>query len=187
MSLLTSIPRKSFASKLPVSGLLAGNLDYHIVRASMVILFFFFGYQKWWAYEADRLEPFISNGPLIWWLYPAFGHQGASWFLGVSEWTFGALIFAGFWSKRLGILGALGSTWYLHCDGHDHSVHAGWLGRCGGRLSGDDGQCPIPDEGCRAACGVVVSSEARHGAGREATCGLRYPARQKQSWRAPCQ
>jgi uncharacterized membrane protein YkgB len=110
MSTLARAPRKSFASRLPISGLLAGDLDYHIVRASMVILFFFFGYQKWWAYEADRLDPFISNGPLIWWLYPAFGHQGASWFLGVAEWTFGALIFAGFWSKRLGILGALGST-----------------------------------------------------------------------------
>ena len=110
MSTLARAPRKSFASRLPISGLLAGNLDYHIVRASMVILFFFFGYQKWWAYEADRLDPFISNGPLIWWLYPAFGHQGASWFLGVAEWTVGALIFAGFWSKRLGILGALGST-----------------------------------------------------------------------------
>ncbi|MCS3899981.1 putative membrane protein YkgB [Bradyrhizobium japonicum USDA 38] len=110
MSTLASAQRKSLASRLPISRLLAGDLDYHIVRASMVILFFFFGYQKWWAYEADRLDPFISNGPLIWWLYPAFGHQGASWFLGVAEWTFGALIFAGFWSKRLGILGALGST-----------------------------------------------------------------------------
>ena len=40
----------------------------------MVIIFLFFGYQKWWAYEAEDLQiPFISNGPLIWWLYPAFG------------------------------------------------------------------------------------------------------------------
>lgn len=85
------------------SGLLAEDLDYHLVRASMVIMFFFFGYQKWWAYEAERLVPFINNGPLIWWLYPVFGHQGASWFLGVSEWTFGSLLFAGFWDKRLGI------------------------------------------------------------------------------------
>ncbi|CCE10680.1 conserved membrane hypothetical protein [Bradyrhizobium sp. STM 3843] len=110
MSTLASSPRSPILYKLSGSGLLTGDLDYHIVRASMVILFFFFGYQKWWAYEADRLEPFISNGPLIWWLYPVFGHQGASWFLGVAEWTFGALIFAGFWSKRLGILGAAGST-----------------------------------------------------------------------------
>ena len=92
------------------SGLLTSDLDYHLVRASMVIMFLFFGYQKWWAYEAERLVPYISNGPLIWWLYPVFGHQGASWFLGVSEWTFGALLFAGFWDKRLGILGAAGST-----------------------------------------------------------------------------
>ena len=67
------------------SGLLTEDLDYHLVRASMVIMFFFFGYQKWWPYEAERLVPFISNGPLIWWLYPAFGHQGASWFIGVSN------------------------------------------------------------------------------------------------------
>ncbi len=98
------------ARSLRRSGLLTGDLDTHIVRAAMVIMFLFFGYQKWWAYEAERLAPFISNGPLIWWLYPMFGHQGASWFLGVSEWTFGALLFAGYWDKRLGVLGALGST-----------------------------------------------------------------------------
>ena len=55
----------------------------------MVIIFLFFGYQKWWAYEAEELIPFISNGPLIWWLYPAFGIRGASWFLGAFEWIFG--------------------------------------------------------------------------------------------------
>jgi hypothetical protein len=37
------------------SGLLKGDLDYHVIRAAMVIVFFFFGYQKWWAYEAQRL------------------------------------------------------------------------------------------------------------------------------------
>jgi uncharacterized membrane protein YkgB len=99
-----------FVLILQRSGLLAEDLDYHLVRASMVIMFFFFGYQKWWPYEAERLVPFISNGPLIFWLYPVFGHQGASWVLGVSEWTFGALLLAGFLDKRLGILGAAGST-----------------------------------------------------------------------------
>jgi uncharacterized membrane protein YkgB len=90
-------------------GLLKKDLDYHVVRASMVIIFFFFGYQKWFAYEAQGLIPFISNGPLIFWMYPVFGIQGASWFLGVSEWLFGALLFLGFWNKKLGILGAAGS------------------------------------------------------------------------------
>jgi uncharacterized membrane protein YkgB len=90
-------------------GLLKKDLDYHLVRASMVIILAFFGYQKWFPYEAQTLIPFISNGPLISWMYPVFGIQGASWFLGVSEWLFGALLFLGFWNKKLGILGALGS------------------------------------------------------------------------------
>ena len=91
------------------TGLLEGDLDYHLLRASMVIIFLFFGYQKWWDYEAQTLIPFISNGPLISWMYPVFGIRGASWFLGVSEWLFGALIFIGFWNKTLGALGAAGS------------------------------------------------------------------------------
>src|SRR6201988_401006 len=94
---------------LTKAGLLKEDLDYHFVRASMVIIFLFFGYQKWFDYEAQTLIPFISNGPLISWMYPVFGIQGASWFLGVSEWLFAALLFAGFWNKKLGILGAIGS------------------------------------------------------------------------------
>jgi uncharacterized membrane protein YkgB len=100
----------SLINALSKSGLLRKDLDYHLVRASMVIMFFFFGYQKWFAYEAQTLIPFISNGPLISWMYPAFGIRGASWFLGVAEWTFGSLILLGFWNKRLGILGAIGSV-----------------------------------------------------------------------------
>ena len=92
------------------SGLLTKDLDYHLIRASMVLIFLAFGYQKWFAYEAQVLIPYISNGPLIFWMYPVFGIRGASWFLGVSEWLFGALLFLGFWNKRLGILGAIGST-----------------------------------------------------------------------------
>jgi uncharacterized membrane protein YkgB len=90
-------------------GFLKDDLDYHLIRASMVVLFLFFGYQKWFEYEAQVLIPFISNGPLISWMYPVFGVRGASWFLGVSEWSFALLLFLGFWDKRLGILGALGS------------------------------------------------------------------------------
>src|SRR5580700_7481179 len=89
-------------------GVLKKDLDYHVVRASMVIIFLFFGYQKWFDYEAQALIPYISNGPLIFWIYPVFGVRGACWFLGVSEWIFGALLFIGFWNKTAGVLGALG-------------------------------------------------------------------------------
>ena len=91
-------------------GLLKEDVDYHLLRASMVVIFLFFGYQKWFDYEAQVLIPYISHGPLIFWMYPVFGIRGASWFLGSAEWLFGALLLLGFWDKRLGILGALGST-----------------------------------------------------------------------------
>jgi len=102
-------PMNLLVKVLTKLGLLTKDLDYHVVRASMVIIYFFFGYQKWFPYEAQGLIPFISSGPLISWMYPVFGIQGASWFLGASEWLFGALLFLGFWNKKLGILGAAGS------------------------------------------------------------------------------
>jgi uncharacterized membrane protein YkgB len=86
---------------------LKGDLDYHLVRASMVLIFLLFGYQKWWEYEAQTLVPFISNGPLTRWMYPAFGLHGATYFLGASEWLTAALLIWGFWNKKAGILGAV--------------------------------------------------------------------------------
>src|SRR6266403_2369331 len=89
-------------------GVLRSEIDYHVLRASMVLIFLFFGYRKWFEYEAQALIPYISNGPLIFWMYPVFGIRGATWFLGVSEWLFGALVFWGVWNKKAGVLGALG-------------------------------------------------------------------------------
>src|SRR5690348_12823313 len=96
-------------------GLLKGDLDYHLVRASMVIIYFFFGYQKWFDYEAQGLIPFFTHGPFIFWMVPVFGLKGATYLLGVSEWLFGALLLAGFWNKKLGVLGALGSVVTFLC------------------------------------------------------------------------
>ena len=50
-----------------------GDIDNHLVRASKVIIYFFFGYQKWFDYEAQGLIPFFTHGPLIFWMYPVFG------------------------------------------------------------------------------------------------------------------
>ena len=94
---------------LAKSSLFKGHLDLHLIRASMVIIFLLFGYQKWFEYEAQVLVPYISNGPLISWLYPAFGIRGGSWLLGVVEWLICLLLFWGFWNRRAGLLGALGS------------------------------------------------------------------------------
>jgi uncharacterized membrane protein YkgB len=98
---------KSLINVLARSPLLKGDLDLHLVRGSMVLIFLLFGYQKWFEYEAQTLIPFISNGPLTFWMYPVFGLHGASYLLGVSEWLTAALLIWGFWSPGAGLLGAL--------------------------------------------------------------------------------
>ena len=89
------------------SRLLKGDLDLHLVRGSMVLIFLLFGYQKWFEYEAQGLIPFISNGPLTRWMYPVFGLHGATYFLGVSGWLTAGLLIWGFWNPKVGILGAI--------------------------------------------------------------------------------
>lgn len=91
-------------------GLLRRDLDYHLLRAAMVIIFAWFGWDKWHVEEIQQLVPLITHGPLIFWTIPLLGIRGTSILLGASEWTFGLLLLLGFWHKRLGVLGALGSV-----------------------------------------------------------------------------
>jgi uncharacterized membrane protein YkgB len=99
-----------FVDLLSRSGLLKPDREYHMLRAAMVIIFAWFGYDKWFEDEIKGLLPIITHGPFIFWTIPVLGIRGTAVFLGTSEWTFGTLLFLGFWSKKLGMLGALGST-----------------------------------------------------------------------------
>jgi uncharacterized membrane protein YkgB len=91
------------------TGLLRKDLDYHLLRAAMVVIFAWFGYDKWFESEIRALAPLITHGPFIFWTIPVLGIHGTAMFLGTAEWTFGSLLLLGFWSKKLGVLGALGS------------------------------------------------------------------------------
>ena len=99
----------SFISYLSKAAPFRGDLDYRLIRAVMVFTFYIFSYQKWFSFEAHQIAPFIIHSPLVFWLIPAFGDRGASFFLGATELLFGTLILLGFWDRRLGVLGALGS------------------------------------------------------------------------------
>ena len=91
------------------SSVFRGDLDRQLIRAAMVFIFFAFSIQKWNAFTAQMLVPLISHSPVVFWLIPAFGVRGAGFFLGTTETLFGALVLLGYWSPRLGILGAFGS------------------------------------------------------------------------------
>jgi uncharacterized membrane protein YkgB len=95
--------------KLSELELVRGDFDYHAMRVAMIVVFFVFSCQKWFDYEAHALIPFISHGPLIFWLYPVFGVRGAAYLLGSAELLFGFLLLFGFWNRKLAVLGSLGS------------------------------------------------------------------------------
>jgi len=98
------------ADMLGRSGFLKRDLDYHLLRATMVIIFAWFGYDKWFEAEIRGLLPLITHGPFIFWTIPVLGIHGTAILLGTSEWTFGTLLLLGFWNKKAGMIGALGST-----------------------------------------------------------------------------
>lgn len=91
------------------SFLMKNDLDYHLLRASMVLIFLWFGYDKWFDVEIRDLIPLLTNAPLLSWTIPVLGVSGTSILLGTAEWTFGLLLFLGFWNNKLGVLGAIGS------------------------------------------------------------------------------
>lgn len=86
--------------RLSKASLFRENLDYHLIRVVMVFTFYIFGYQTWFSFEAHQITPFISHSPVVFWLIPAFGVRGASFFLGTTEWLFGTLILLGFWTGK---------------------------------------------------------------------------------------
>ncbi|MGY8680687.1 DUF417 family protein [Bradyrhizobium sp. UFLA05-153] len=96
-------------AKMSKLDIVQSDFDYHFTRATMIIVFFVFGCQKWFDYEAHALIPFISHGPLIFWLYPVFGIRGAAFFLGSAEWLIATLLLLGFWNKKFATFGSLGS------------------------------------------------------------------------------
>jgi uncharacterized membrane protein YkgB len=98
------------ANLLNRSGLLKHDLDYHFLRLAMIIIFAWFGYDKWFEAEIRGLIPIITNGPFISWTIPTLGIHGTAIFLGVTEWTVGTLLLLGFWNKKAGMLGAIGSS-----------------------------------------------------------------------------
>jgi Protein of unknown function, DUF417 len=143
-------------------GILKNDLDYHLIRASMVTIFLFFGYQKWFQYEAQALIPYISNGPLISWLYPVFGPRGATYFLGVAEWLFGGLLLSGFWNKNW-VFSELSVHALSLRYRHDCPVYARWLGCVCRRVPRYDGKGGISNEGSRSVrCVVLIAEAGRH-------------------------
>ncbi|MEX0633110.1 YkgB family protein [Serratia ureilytica] len=81
------------------------------MRAALVVIFAAFGYAKWFDYEAQGLVPLIGLAqPAAELDASGVRHPRRQLCAGRRRVGFGLLLLAGFWSRRLGLLGAIGST-----------------------------------------------------------------------------
>lgn len=86
------------------------HFEVELMRWALILIFLLFGYTKWFPYEAQGLIPIISNSPLLSWMHTLFGIQGASYALGVAEWSIGLGLILGIWWPRISLAAALGSA-----------------------------------------------------------------------------
>lgn len=89
------------------AGLVLQRYSETIVRVAMILVFLSFGFHKFSAYEANAIAGLALNSPLLAGLHSAFGVQGLSNLIGVTELAAALLLAAGFFAPRLGIVGAL--------------------------------------------------------------------------------
>lgn len=62
------------------------------LRWSLVLIFLWFGFLKFTAYEAKGIAPLVMHSPLLSWAYELLGERGFASALGVVEITIGVLI-----------------------------------------------------------------------------------------------
>ena len=81
-----------------------------VLRYGLALILIWVGGLKFTAYEAKGIEPLVVNSPFLAWAYHAFGLQGVSRLLGVSEILFGLLIVLRPINPRLSAYGSLAAV-----------------------------------------------------------------------------
>lgn len=76
------------------------------LRWALVLIFLWFGFMKFTAYEAKGIAPLVMNSPLLSWAYHLLGERGFATALGVVEIAIGVLIALRPFSARASAIGS---------------------------------------------------------------------------------
>ncbi|MFJ3483291.1 YkgB family protein [Pseudomonas sp. NPDC090202] len=77
----------------------------HALFFAMTVIYLWFGGMKFTGYEANGIHGFVSNSPLLSWMYNFMSLMGFSYFLGVLEIAIGVLIAARLFSPKFSLVG----------------------------------------------------------------------------------
>jgi reactive chlorine resistance protein C len=81
-----------------------------LLRYGLALIFVWFGFLKFTAYEADGIAPLAMHSPLPSWAFAALGKQGLSNAIGMIELAVGVLIAVRAWSAKLSAVGSIGAA-----------------------------------------------------------------------------
>ncbi|WP_069163433.1 YkgB family protein [Nocardia altamirensis] len=81
-----------------------------IVRYGLALVLIWIGAMKFFAFEAQGIQPLVENSPLMSWLYNILSVTALSAVLGVIEVALGLLIAAWKWVPGLSALASLGAV-----------------------------------------------------------------------------
>ena len=81
-----------------------------LLRYGLVFLLLLWGSFKFFAFEANAIQPLVQNSPFLSWLYPLFGLRGTSSLIGVMEIAAALLIASRRWTPIVSAFGSLLAT-----------------------------------------------------------------------------
>ncbi len=85
------------------------GLGVLVVRYSLVIILLWVGTLKFTAYEAEAIQVFVENSPLLSWLYDVMSVRTLSTLLGIFEITLALMIATRPFTPRVSAVGSLGA------------------------------------------------------------------------------
>jgi len=133
------------------NGLLSSRVEAvgrELARYGLVVVVGWIGFMKFTNYEAEGISRYVTNSPLMSWVYDFMSHRGFSAVLGVVELTIAILIAARPFSPRASVVGsALAVGMFLTTLSFLATTPGVWASDAGGfpALSGAPGQFLIKD------------------------------------------
>jgi len=85
------------------------GLGVLLLRYALVIILLWVGALKFTAYEAEGIQVFVENSPLLSWLYDVVSVRTFSTLLGISEITLGLMIATRPFMPKVSAVGSLGA------------------------------------------------------------------------------
>lgn len=86
------------------------SIGANVIRYGLAIILLWVGALKFTAYEAEGIQPFVANSPLMSWTYSVMSVRGVAMLIGIVEIALGVLIATRSFAPKVSAIGSLGAV-----------------------------------------------------------------------------